>query len=174
MALGNNSPLFTAGQRPTYACANSTGVVIAAGAGAGSTVLAIMHLAATVERYEIERIRISVADGAGGRYRIKVFRITASSGGVVEVVAKHDQDDPTSAADLRRGGTVTVAGSELCSRILTGNDNAEVIFSLADFPEGKPLVCRGGILEGYAVQTINDTALTTGPAVLVNLTWTEK
>jgi len=184
----NGSLRTTVVDFPTY-MASTNGIVVTGTTAATVTSIAYLwHPAAITKRYEIVRIQASWSAGISnsGNFNIRLAKITAENatpGGTPQTINTADGADAASGGTFRTGATgapTRTAGDLSAFEIETDTGNANsgslayapfVIFDA--FEDGKPLVCRSGVAEGWEIRTVVGTALGTGARMSVAFIWKE-
>jgi len=165
---------------PSY-MASSNGSTSTGTAAATTTSIAyLFHPAAVAERYEIYRIDMSFGGGAGATSNV-VFRgafITAEAGapgGTSQTINPTDRGDAALAAAtvFRTGatGAPTRVAGDLISLNFSGSTSNSGDYIWRAESEGKAIVIRSGVAEGFEIRTVVGTALGTAQQVSVTYYW---
>jgi hypothetical protein len=115
----------------------------------------------------------STTGGSGGRYEVKLMRITALTAGTDETIVLHDTDDPASVATVKSSATV-VAGGVAQSYLFPGGPNTAFPFDNVHFDEGKPFIAKARQMQGWALVVNVVQAMTTSQVVEASFTWVEE
>jgi len=163
---------------PSYMASTNGSVGTGVAVATVTSIAYLFHPAAVLERYEIYRIDISFGGGAGATSNV-VARgafITAEAavpGGTSQTINPTDRADAALAAAtvFRTGatGAPTRVAGDLMSFNSSGPGSNN--YSWTPTSQGKPIVIRSGVAEGFEIRTVIVTALGTAQQVSITFYW---
>lgn len=138
--------------------------------------IALSNLSTAQKRIEVVRFNLRAVGGSGGRISLVSYYQSSQAAGANAISAvAHDLGDPAATGTVSWSATLSTVPTTLFfnTEINPGSDGVYQ-WSMADLGSGRPLVLRAGTTDALTIQIQVLSALTTSPAFLWDLTWTEE
>lgn len=175
----NNALLTECVALPTFAASTNGAVVSATGNGTTTSIAYLFKPANIDRRISILRIDVSSAvNGGNNPYTLLGCFITAENatpGGTAQSINGLDRDD-VSFITFRTGAAAPtrVTGDLFVLSCIGVSDFKYLMFDYKQ-NNGKPIVLRQGIAEGFEVRVlVGGSNLSNGPNVGIDMIWTEE